>query len=360
MLFAALLAAIWQFAVLQRSLDRQAVLQAAAFAQHDRLLQMVNEETGVRGYVATGDPVYLQIYFASLRPWLHDATAVAQTQTALPQLHGAVQRSIIAAGDVQQYFRDEIALMREGRVQQAKVQFSRGKRLFDRLRTLDDQVQDAADRELGAQHAHTRLLAQVGLVAAIAIFGILIVWTIVFAIVLRRARLYRLSSMRDSLTGAQNRRGAIAAIHYELGSIHQQSFGLVFIDLDGFKKINDVYGHATGDAILRGVTARLQGEVRSEDTVCRMGGDEFVCIIAAPASGTEVRTIGERLRRAVCQPYEIGEDSYVVGCSVGISMFPQHGETSEALLSRADSAMYAAKAGGGGVREATAVAHWIV
>jgi diguanylate cyclase (GGDEF)-like protein len=110
-----------------------------------------------------------------------------------------------------------------------------------------------------------------------------------------------------------------------------------------------VYGHATGDALLRLVAQRLQAEVRGGDSVCRLGGDEFVCVIGAPASSEDVRAVAQRLRRAVCRPYEIGSDSYVVGCSVGVSMHPQHGTTAESLLARADSAMYAAKASGGGV-----------
>jgi diguanylate cyclase (GGDEF)-like protein len=109
---------------------------------------------------------------------------------------------------------------------------------------------------------------------------------------------------------------------------------------------------------LRRFTERLQSELRPNDSVCRLGGDEFVCVIASPASGDQVRAVAERLRKSASRPYEFGDDTYVVGCSIGVSMFPQHGKTAETLLARADSAMYAAKASGGGVREAHAVAPW--
>lgn len=356
LLFAMLILGIMQFALLQRSLDRQTVLSAAAYAQHDRLLQIVNEETGIRGYVATSDPVYLGIYYASQARWMQDAAAVARTQAAIPKLQGRVFRSIVAAQNVQVYFRREISLMHAHHTSQAKRGLSQGKVLFDRLRGLDAAVQTEANTEVEAQREHSRLLARAGFVGGIAVCVIMTLWVAAFALVLRRARIYRLSALRDSLTGVQNRRGAIAAIDAEVGAAKPESFGLVFIDLDGFKKINDAYGHATGDAILRGVAARLQAQVRGDDVICRLGGDEFVCVLSSPVSNEEVRAVAERLRKAVCQPYEIDADSYVVGCSVGVSMYPQHGVTSEALLARADSAMYAAKARGGGVREATTLA----
>src|SRR5579862_132961 len=120
LLFAMLVAGIAQFALLQRSLDRQATLSAAAYAQHDRLLQIVNEETGIRGYVATGDPVYLEIYYSSQEQWRQDALAVAHTQAAIPRLQGRVLRSIAAAQNVQTYFRRELSLMRARHTSQAK------------------------------------------------------------------------------------------------------------------------------------------------------------------------------------------------------------------------------------------------
>lgn len=357
-LFAVLLSGIWQFMLLQRSLQRQADLARAASAQHDALLQIVNEEAGIRGYVATGDNSFLSIYYASRRPWMRDAIVIAQTQTVIPRLEPRIRKSAIAALAVQRYFQHEIALVRAHRLTQARAGLRQGKLLVDRLRALDAAVQRDADTELATQRAHTRFLTHAGLTGDVGLSALLLVWLTGFIFLLRRARSYRLTAMRDPLTGAQNRRGALAAIDSEVGAIHPQEFGLVFIDLDGFKKINDVYGHASGDAILREVTARLSAELRANDSVCRLGGDEFVCVIAPPAATPHVRAIAERLRRAVNRPYSFGGDSYVVGCSVGISMFPQHGQTAEILLARADSAMYVAKAAGGGVHEATAAALW--
>jgi diguanylate cyclase (GGDEF)-like protein len=132
---------------------------------------------------------------------------------------------------------------------------------------------------------------------------------------------------------------------------------LVFIDLDGFKQINDSHGHAAGDAVLRDVAARLQQEVRAADSVCRVGGDEFLCVLAPPAGRDQVSIIAHRLRRSIAQPFSFRGNTYSIGCSVGVSMYPDHGTTSEVLLARADSAMYRAKAAGGGVAEAHGVAY---
>jgi diguanylate cyclase (GGDEF)-like protein len=344
---------MWQFLQLRASLDSQAAMTAAAFAQHDRLLQMVNEETGVRGYVATGDPSYLDIYKRAKVVWQRDAVDVQHMEAVFPELKPRVQRSVGASLAVQRYFAGEILLMQTHRVALAKRNLSKGKALFDRLRALDNRVQQTAVAEAAQQRRHSLFLAQAGLSASIALCIFLVVWALAFFLLLRRARAYRAHSLSDSLTGARNRRGAVAAIDAQLGGA-PPSFGLVFIDLDGFKKINDAYGHATGDAILRDVAARLEAELRPADSVCRLGGDEFLCVLAPPATRHQVRVIAHRLRRLIAQPYSFRGDTYVIGCSVGVSIYPDHGMTTEALLARADSAMYRAKAAGGGVVEAHA------
>jgi diguanylate cyclase (GGDEF)-like protein len=143
----------------------------------------------------------------------------------------------------------------------------------------------------------------------------------------------------------------MSAIKALVGASPPKPFGLVFIDLDGFKKINDSYGHAAGDAILQSVASRLSSELRDSDEVCRLGGDEFVCVVSPPTSLEQLRTIAQRLRKTIAQPYAYGDDYYVIGCSVGLSLYPDHGKSVESLLQRADDAMYAAKTAGGGVRE---------
>jgi len=357
LLLATLIAGIVQFAQVKRSLQTQAAIARATFAEHDKLLQMVNQETGVRGYVATGDEQYLSIYFSARRAWQRDQQATRDTPALVPAVVARVGQSNAAAAQLQRYFDDEIALVRSGKTQLAKAHLAAGKVHFDQLRALDASIHTEIDSVLEQQRARTRALVQAALAAAAGLCAVVLLWIAAFVFLLRRAVRYQRRSVRDPLTGAYNRGGAIQAIDAQIHAARGGQFGLIFLDLDGFKKVNDAYGHAAGDSILQTVTQRLANELRSNDTISRLGGDEFLCVIAAPANVEEVRAVAQRLRKALAQPYEHEGDVYVVGGSFGISMYPAHGTTSQALLARADTAMYDAKHHGGGVSEASSRAH---
>jgi diguanylate cyclase (GGDEF)-like protein len=354
LLLAIFVAGVWQLWLLQENLNRQSALVSAAVTERDRLLQLVNEETGVRGYVATADPGFLKIYAQSLPREMADEVSIRLAIFDVPTLWPELLRSHTLAQREQRYFSEEVRLVQSGFIMRARHNLAAGKTLFDRLRNTDALVEQQVTGELRAQQAHTLFLVRAGLAAGVVLCCVLVLSGIGFAFVLRRARIYRTHALSDPLTGAANHRGAAVAIQ-DLTDAKRSPFGLVFIDLDGFKKINDVYGHAAGDTILRQVALRLRAELRERDEVCRLGGDEFLCIVSPPADAEQVRRVAERLRKAVNRPYETAGDQYVVGCSVGVSMYPQHGETAAVLLERADRAMYLAKSSGGGVREATAM-----
>lgn len=357
LLLATLIAGIVQFAQIRRSLQTQAAIARATFAEHDKLLQMVNQETGVRGYVATGDEQYLAIYFTARAAWQSDQQATRAMPELVPAVARRMRESNAAATTLQRYFDDEIALMRSGQTQRAKQRLIEGKAHFDRLRALDALTHDQIDNVLETQRTRTRTLVQAALAAAAGLCAVVLLWIAAFLFLVRRAVRYQRRSVRDPLTGAYNRGGAIAAIDAQIRAARGAQFGLIFLDLDGFKKVNDAYGHAAGDSILQTVAQRLANELRPNDTISRLGGDEFLCVIAAPADVEQVRIVAQRLRKALAQPYEHEGDIYVVGCSFGISMYPAHGTTAQALLARADTAMYDAKHHGGGVSEAGSRAH---
>jgi diguanylate cyclase (GGDEF)-like protein len=220
-------------------------------------------------------------------------------------------------------------------------------RAYKKLRT--EQLQTVA--EARAQRARTIALTRFGYGVSLALLAAIGIWIAAFAFTIRRAKFHRAASLKDALTGLTNRTGAIRNL--QTLTAHGESFGVVFLDLDGFKKINDTHGHARGDTLLQDVASRLTGEVRGGDFVARLGGDEFVCIIAPPTSAQHLRSIAERLERAVTRPYSAGDDSFIIGCSAGYSLFPDDGLEAQALLDRADRAMYTAKAAGGGVQSAT-------
>ncbi|HTJ94511.1 MAG TPA: EAL domain-containing protein [Pararobbsia sp.] len=138
--------------------------------------------------------------------------------------------------------------------------------------------------------------------------------------------------LRDRLSQALNRaqRGA--------GRV-----AVVFLDLDGFKNVNDSLGHSVGDKLLTVIAGRLAGCVRASDTVARHGGDEFVVVLTDPEDERALNTWAERVRHAISEAVWVDGHEFYVGCSLGASMFPQDGDDAETLLKKADLAMYRAK-----------------
>ena len=153
------------------------------------------------------------------------------------------------------------------------------------------------------------------------------------------------TAFHDTLTGLPNRRsfdecsGNALARHRP----HARAFGLLYIDLDGFKAVNDVHGHAVGDALLKVIGARLAQAVRVDDTVSRHGGDEFLCLLLDVQDDAQVAAIARKLFDAVSAPCQLGRLSLCVRPSIGVALYPQDGTSVEALLESADSAMFWAK-----------------
>ncbi|MDL5031312.1 PAS domain S-box protein [Pelomonas sp. APW6] len=166
----------------------------------------------------------------------------------------------------------------------------------------------------------------------------------------RRQRDERLRHLafHDALTGLANRSLLMERLSRLLGQTHRErrELALMYMDLDGFKAVNDSVGHAQGDALLRLVAARMTPLVRDTDTLARLGGDEFVLLLDQAAGMQELEQVAGRLIEAVSQPVVLAGQSVVVGVSVGIARFPLDGRSVETLMRAADLAMYAAKAGG--------------
>ncbi len=152
----------------------------------------------------------------------------------------------------------------------------------------------------------------------------------------------------DPLTGLGNRRLLTKRISAALANArrNKNAMALVYLDLDGFKAINDTLGHGTGDALLKSVARRLQSVVREEDTVARVGGDEFMIALWQVANAIDVNTVAAKLVDIIAQPYDIGKDRLWVTTSAGVSIFPAHGDSADDLMNRADAALYEAKRAG--------------
>ena len=158
-------------------------------------------------------------------------------------------------------------------------------------------------------------------------------------------RAARRRALHDSMTGLPNRdlfddrlSHAIA-----LAQRHDWTLAVMFLDLDGFKKINDTYGHAAGDAVLKEVARRLSLHSRDEDTVCRNGGDEFLYLVVNPQGKENIERIARLVSTNVASPIAVGGRQFVVNASIGISVYPVDGATGDELVKSADTAMYRAK-----------------
>jgi len=155
-------------------------------------------------------------------------------------------------------------------------------------------------------------------------------------------------AQHDFLTGLPNRLLLTERFAYaiSLAQRHKKQVGLLFLDLDNFKHINDSLGHAIGDRLLQSVASRLIECVRTTDTVCRQGGDEFVILLAEIGQPQDAAHVAETLRAALAQPHVIDGHELHVSLSIGISIFPDDGTGVDTLMQNADTAMYHAKASG--------------
>ncbi|WP_456776970.1 putative bifunctional diguanylate cyclase/phosphodiesterase [Bradyrhizobium sp. USDA 4369] len=155
---------------------------------------------------------------------------------------------------------------------------------------------------------------------------------------------YRQLALQDPLTGLPNRNGLGHRLAPLLATGDETAQLVVLaIDLDRFKDINDAHGHAAGDAVLKTVAERIAATLQRGEFLARIGGDEFVAVKSEIFARTEAAKFADRIRSLVLAPVDWEERSLSVGCSIGIALHPEHGLTSDELLTRADLAMYRAK-----------------
>jgi len=149
----------------------------------------------------------------------------------------------------------------------------------------------------------------------------------------------------DLLTSVHNRFSLEKQIDREIdrAAMSAGTFGLVYIDLDHFKRINDLYGHKTGDAYLQEVTLRMKRQLRAVDVLARIGGDEFVALVPDARCRADVEEIAQRIERSFDELFHIEGRGIRGSTSTGVAVYPEDGTTKDALLHAADARMYAAK-----------------
>lgn len=176
--------------------------------------------------------------------------------------------------------------------------------------------------------------------------------SLIFLLVIRKLLLenerLRNQAFSDRLTGLANRALFMdrLALKVEHAKRYHEMIGVVFLDLDGFKAINDKHGHDAGDEVLRVISQRIDSCTRGSDTVARWGGDEFAIILPEAQNINDVSEIANRLIDVINEPIIFKGKEMKVGTSIGISFHPINGETPDQLIEEADHAMYRAKAEG--------------
>jgi diguanylate cyclase (GGDEF)-like protein/PAS domain S-box-containing protein len=152
-------------------------------------------------------------------------------------------------------------------------------------------------------------------------------------------------ALHDQITGLPNRI-LLADLARQAMSLTSKGFAIIYLDLDGFKAINDRYGHDAGDEVLKAVASRLYSSTRETDTAARIGGDEFVVLVRDVDSYSKATQVAEHIRLVINRPIRASASECRVGASIGVSLYPADGVSLDELISRADKAMYRAKHSG--------------
>ncbi|MEA3121702.1 MAG: diguanylate cyclase [Paraburkholderia sp.] len=337
--------------------DEQAV--ALLTEANDVFHDLESAETGQRGYLLTGNADYLTPYYKSLNE-LSDTMLrlqrVAQGDARSREIMLRVER--MEAAKMAEIGRT-VVLARSGNRDAAiaLVKTNEGRLYMESLRQdLGLLLSDWRQRRTQAtEDAHERLV----LVAAVlAVFAVLVGFLMVYAIFVQRrafAKIHAWSqeadrrASHDALTGLPNRRQLQEAIDAAAADTRHgpRRIALLYLDIDGFKSVNDALGHSAGDALLRRLAQTLRSAIRSSDLLVRVGGDEFVLLVADCGDDALLAELAERLIAGVRM---VGTHAYdgrfPIGVSIGIATFPDSAEQVDQLLDVADAAMYEAKRSG--------------
>ena len=161
----------------------------------------------------------------------------------------------------------------------------------------------------------------------------------------RAEKIIEFHAFHDSLTGLPNRtlfRDRLSqAIAF--GRRHQKNLAVLFIDMDRFKLVNDTFGHLTGDQLLQQAASRIRKCLRSTDTLCRLGGDEFIALVSELESREDAEKVATKIIGEMNAPFLLGHGTFTTGASIGVAVFPDDGTSEEELIRNADAAMYQAK-----------------
>jgi diguanylate cyclase (GGDEF)-like protein len=315
-------------------------------------------ESGERGYVVTGRTEYLD-------PWRSAQVDVpvqlGDARRLLTDVPGAARQLDALAAETRQKLdavRQDVELRSAQGFDAAQraVAAGDGRESMLRLQARIDDLQGTIARELGAEQARladrhgstVRAVTLLGVVLAAVLMGCyaVIAWEL-----RERRRLSRHLAQQanhDPLTHLPNRRFFTDWLAYALAQARRDNahLGLLYIDIDGFKTVNDRRGHKAGDAVLAEIARRFRESSRESDVLARWGGDEFALAVPHARDGREVAALAQRLIASLTDPARAPIADVPIGASIGVAFFPDDAGDVAGLVAAADDAMYVAKRGG--------------
>ena len=315
------------------------------------------ESTG-RAYVITGNPDVLDRYHRVLPEIDRDVEAFHELTRNDPERAPQIRR-------LQEQIAERFRVMNEALDARRQNGFEAAQRMslagqgragMNRILSTLDSMTAAEEHALLLRAAEEERITNMltVLIGAIVIVGALVMtW-----VTLQSRKLIQLQkaseeqaqhlAFHDTLTGLPNLRLLNDRLSQAIGAgaRHGETFGVLFLDLDGFKAVNDTFGHDVGDALLKDVADRLVRQVRAEDTVARLGGDEFIVAIRHIKTVDVAAHVAGKIIASIGSPYEIDGHQIHISTSVGISMYTSGDWTAEGLIKAADDALYIAKRAG--------------
>jgi diguanylate cyclase (GGDEF)-like protein len=323
-------------------------------------LDLQDAETGQRGYLLTGDDAYLVPYERGrqaidehMRQTYEAMASSGQSLDQLAALQPVTKKKI-------EEMAETIRLRRAGKFDAAvaRLREGDGKRYMDQARQIINAQMDAVRSE--RTDINRTVVNRIRVVEYILVsIGFMVIVTVGVATrqmvrAIRRsdelAKRLEDESTHDGLTGLPNRRMLDHWLEKTLEQAARKKckVAFLFIDLDGFKRVNDGLGHEIGDRVLGEASKRFAGAVRSADLLARFGGDEFAVVVPEVSSDAHLAALARRLIEVLRQPLLPEQPGYTVGASIGIAMYPDHGNQTGNLIRAADEAMYEAKRAGRG------------
>lgn len=335
--------------------QRVEVLHTSLYQLSETLSLLKDAETGQRGFLLTGEDSFLQPYNVAVQH-LHSQFQALRAIPLMEMYADDIARIEQLAELKMTELSETIALRRLAGAEAARqrVMDNQGRRYMDELRERISSLEGSVSDELQTLHESTDVRSQVaiwgGSAVALLMLGLLGLTYLDLRRDLREREelLKRLAfeSQHDALTQLPNRRAFNDSLDQALALARraERPLALIYLDLDGFKPVNDEHGHATGDRVLKAIAQRWRTLLREGEVLARLGGDEFA--VVAEGDVAAIECLAARMITALDTPLLEELPHVRVGVSIGMAQFPQHGEDRRRLVAAADTAMYRAKEAG--------------